>query len=137
MAADSMGSPARRAQMRATFIPCSASGMAHPMMTSSISRASREGTRSSAPRMAAAPRSSGRVARRVPFGALPTAVRTALTITAFSILVSQRLACLERVGDSLLRLLFAAQGKEALAFEVQVVLFADQGTGRDGAAAHH
>ena len=35
--------------MRATFMPCSASGMAQPMMTSSISLGSSCGTRSRAP----------------------------------------------------------------------------------------
>src|SRR6266576_1964918 len=78
----STGRPARIAAARATFIPCSASGLAQPMITSSISDASRPGTRAMAALMAAAPMSSGRVSRRVPFGALPTAVRTADTITA-------------------------------------------------------
>ena len=78
----STGSPARMAAARATFIPCSASGIAHPMITSSISDASRPGTRASASLITAPPISSGRVFRNVPFGALPTAVRTADTITA-------------------------------------------------------
>jgi len=66
IAEHSTGNPARRLAMRATFMPCSASGMAHPMMTSSISRGSSCGTRSSAPLIATAPRSSGRMVRRVP-----------------------------------------------------------------------
>ena len=62
----STGRPARSDAMRATFMPCSASGMAQPRMTSSISLGSTCGTRSSAPLMATAARSSGRVARNVP-----------------------------------------------------------------------
>ena len=41
----STGRPARIAAARATFIPCSASGIAQPMITSSISDVSRPGTR--------------------------------------------------------------------------------------------
>jgi hypothetical protein len=52
------------------------------MITSSISAASNPGTRAIASLITAAPISSGRVLRKVPFGALPTAVRTAETITA-------------------------------------------------------
>ena len=37
MAETSTGMPARSDAMRATFMPCSASGMAQPMITSSIS----------------------------------------------------------------------------------------------------
>ena len=62
----STGKPARSEAMRATFIPCSASGMAQPRMTSSISLGSSCGTRSSAPLIATAASSSGRVARSVP-----------------------------------------------------------------------
>jgi len=78
----STGRPARIAAARATFMPCSASGMAQPMITSSISEADKPGTRAMASLITAAPMSSGRVLRKVPFGALPTAVRTADTITA-------------------------------------------------------
>src|SRR2546423_3819484 len=78
----STGKPARLAAARATFIPCSASGIAHPMITSSISEPSCSGTRSNALLMTVAPISSGRVVRNVPFGTFPTAVRTADTITA-------------------------------------------------------
>src|SRR3954469_5941902 len=76
------GTPARRLAMRATFRPCSPSGMAQPRMTSSTSAASSAGTRASAAVIAAAARSSGRVWRSAPFGALPTGVRTAATMTA-------------------------------------------------------
>src|SRR5690348_5690972 len=87
MAEASTGRPARREAMRATFMPCSASGMAQPRMTSSISLGLRRGTRATAARMAMAARSSGRVERSVPLKALPTAVRTELTITASRIFV--------------------------------------------------
>src|SRR5580698_6055695 len=78
----STGKPARKAAMRATFMPCSPSGMAQPRMTSSTSLASRPGTRARASLMASAARSSGRVERREPLWARPTGVRTAETITA-------------------------------------------------------
>jgi hypothetical protein len=41
----STGKPARIAAARATFIPCSASGIAQPMITSSISDVFEPGTR--------------------------------------------------------------------------------------------
>src|SRR4051794_30566306 len=89
--------PARRLAMRATFMPCSASGIAQPMITSSISAGSIPGARFSASAIATAPSSSGRVPRSVPLGALPAAVRTAETITASCIEVTQQV--LDRVGD--------------------------------------
>ena len=70
------------AAARATFMPCSASGIAQPMITSSTSDFSSPSARLRASSMTAAPISSGRVFRSVPFGAFPTAVRTAETITA-------------------------------------------------------
>src|SRR5207237_9599567 len=82
MALVSTGKPARIAAARATFMPCSASGIAQPMITASISDAGKRGTRAIAALMTAAPISSGRVFRKVPLGAFPTAVRTADTITA-------------------------------------------------------
>src|SRR3954469_15891174 len=88
--------PARRLAIRATFMPCSASGIAQPMITSSISAASMPGARFSASAMATAPSSSGRVPRSVPPGALPDAVLTAETMTA-SFIIPQQI--LERVGD--------------------------------------
>ena len=78
----STGRPARMAAARATFMPCSASGIAQPTMTSSTSDFSKPSARLSASSMTTAPISSGRVFLKVPFGALPTAVRTAETITA-------------------------------------------------------
>src|SRR5687767_19314 len=119
----STGKPARMAAARATFIPCSASGIAQPMITSSISDVSRPGTRSMASLITAAPISSGRVVLNVPFGALPTAVLTAETITASLIILTQlitkRLSGLQHVRDPLLRLEFANQRQKRFAFQVQ------------------
>ena len=56
----STGTPARRLAMRATFRPCSASGIAQPRITSSTSRGSTPGARRSASPMTAAAISSGR-----------------------------------------------------------------------------
>jgi hypothetical protein len=77
------GKPARRAMVRAKFSPCTPSGMAQPMMTSSISAGS------SAPftfckmsRITTVAISSERVLRVVPFFARPTAVLLPATITA-------------------------------------------------------
>src|SRR6185503_11916448 len=97
----STGNPARIAAARATFIPCSASGIAHPMITSSISEVSRPGTRATASLITVPPISSGRVVRNVPFGALPTAVLTADTITASLIMLSLVLCTLYLVLCSL------------------------------------
>ena len=82
----STGRPARIAAARATFIPCSASGIAHPIITSSISAVSNPGTRAKASLITSAPISSGLVVRNVPLSALPTAVLSADTITASLIL---------------------------------------------------
>ena len=81
-AGTSCGSPARSAAMRATFVPDSPSGVAHPMMTSSIVSGASSGTRRSKSSMTAAAMSSGLTVRRLPRGAFPTAVRTPATITA-------------------------------------------------------
>src|SRR6202789_1895451 len=137
-----IGRPARKLATRATFIPCSASGMAQPRMTSSISDLSSCGTRSSAPLMAKAARSSGRVVRRVPRGALPTAVRTAdAMMTSFMVtpklcgLIPQRLSCLQRKRNPFLRLLLSAERKEGFAFEIKQVLFRNWRTGCDFTSA--
>src|SRR6185312_13149324 len=113
----STGRPARIAAPRATFIPCSASGIAQPIITSSISDVSSPGTRASASLITVAPISSGRVVRNVPFGDFPTAVLTAETITASLIiyflnprssakirgLISEWLAGLQHMREALLR----------------------------------
>src|SRR5262245_32321578 len=131
--------PARKLAIRATFIPCSASGIAHPRITSSISATSRPGARSTAALITAAAMSSGRVDRSVPFGALPTGVLTALTITAsrmISPLVPERFAGLQRVLDSLERLSLAEERHERLALEVEQVLLRHGRRVREVAAGH-
>src|SRR5271166_4092941 len=148
MAAELTGRPARSAMMRATFMPCSASGIAQPMITSSICLRSSMGTRPSAPFTAIAPKSSGRVFLSVPRGALPTGVRTALTITASFIRespscreasslsqsfasVPQRLACFQREPDAFGGLFFTAQREKRRAFEIQQIVLGQQGSGGD------
>ena len=75
--------PARRLAMRATFMPCSPSGIAQPMITSSI-----DGGIELRHAIERALDGGGGRARRAasrsacPSGALPTAVRTAETMTA-------------------------------------------------------
>src|SRR5678815_14831 len=91
------GTPARRLAMRATFRPCSASGIAQPRITSSISAGSSGVARASASLMTAAAISSGRVWRSAPLGALPTGVRTAETINASAMKVLQKI--FERFTD--------------------------------------
>src|SRR6266545_2137900 len=126
----STGIPARRLAMRATFMPCSASGIAQPRITSSTSEGSMPGARRSASAMATAPSSSGRVPRSVPPGALPAAVRAAATMTASTIPVLQEIVdCLgdfrgvsleemiRRVNDDELFRLFAARVKRADALQ--------------------
>jgi len=81
------GIPAISAAVRATFIPCSASGIAQPMITSSTRAGSSPGTFDSAPRIEIAARSSGRVSLRLPLYAFPTAVRTEAMIYALLIVV--------------------------------------------------
>src|SRR4051812_10721060 len=89
--------PARRLAIRATFSPCSASGIAQPRITSSISATSSGAARASASLMATAASSSGRVWRSAPFGALPTGVRTAETMNASAMKVLQQI--FERLAD--------------------------------------
>ena len=93
-------------------MPCSASGMAQPRITSStISGFDARAPAPSAPAMAAAAMSSGRTsAQRRPCRALPTAVRTLATMTTSRMVgprtsVPERLAFLEHVLDALLGLL--------------------------------
>ena len=74
------GSPASSTAMRAMFRPCSASGIAQPTIASSMVAGSSPGTCASAPRIACTSRSSGRVWRNTPRGALPTGVRVAATM---------------------------------------------------------
>src|SRR6202021_1568395 len=88
-----------------------------------------------------APRSSGRVARRAQRGALPTAVRTALTRTASLMIssdlfsIAQGLAGFEGVANALLRFALATEREEMLALQIKEVLFADRRAGGDVASA--
>ncbi len=83
------GRPAARAAMRPMFMPCSASGRAQPSVTSSTSCGGMP-ARATAACTTAAAMSSGRMVCRLPCGALPTAVRTAETMTAFFMVFSLR-----------------------------------------------
>ncbi len=74
------GKPASRRPIRATFIPCSASGIAQPTITSSITAGSRPGHWPSTDFSTYASMSSGRVFLNIPRGALPTGVRVAATM---------------------------------------------------------
>src|SRR5688572_24496390 len=77
--------------MRATLSPCSASGIAQPMMTSSTSDADAPGARFKASRITSAASSSGRTSWSAPEGALPTGVLTAETISASAIEILQQI----------------------------------------------
>ena len=88
IAAQVTGRPARRDATRATLFPCSASGIAQPRITSSISLGLSAGARRRTSLITAAAVSSGRVSRSVPRGALPTAVRAMETMTASFIVLS-------------------------------------------------
>jgi len=74
------GRPASSTPMRATFMPCSASGMAQPMMASSMRFTSMPGAWAITDFSTYANMSSGRVLRNTPLGALPTGVRVAATM---------------------------------------------------------
>ncbi|MNS67288.1 hypothetical protein D3C72_1005360 [compost metagenome] len=75
----------------AKFSPCSPSGMAQPIMTSSTSSFLSPGARSITASSTTLPRSSARVCVRLPFFALPIAVRAIDTITASFIVFSHSL----------------------------------------------
>ena len=81
------GSPAPSETRRATFMPCSPSGKAHPMMTSSTSAGSTAGARASNSFTTATASASERTVARLPRFALPTGVRAAATITASRIVI--------------------------------------------------
>ena len=74
-----LGSPASRRPMRATFMPCSASGIAQPTTTSPISVASRPGTLATTAASTWASMSSGRTLLNMPLR-LATGVRVAATM---------------------------------------------------------
>src|ERR1700684_838037 len=116
------GKPASNAPIRATFSPCSPSGIAQPMIASSISFVSSPRTCAPAERIAWTSSSSGRVFLKMPRGALPIGVRLAATIYAsctcllilqllcpVRALVTNRLAGLQHAHDPFLRLCSAEQ----------------------------
>src|SRR5579885_1921567 len=144
------GSPARRAAQRAMLLPDSPSGMAQPRITSSMSSCGTCGYSSRRRRITAAARSSGRAWRKVPRGALPTAVRRQSMITASCIaplcvrsptvaarLIPQGLSGFQHVLHALLGLRLAAQTQEGLPLQVEQVLFRDGLLAGDPAAAQH
>ena len=69
------------------FKPCSASGVAFPTITSSILLTSNSGSVLTKCFTVAAAKSSGRVNRKIPRGAFPTAVLNPFTIYAFILTV--------------------------------------------------
>ncbi len=79
MAGTLSGRPASSAPMRATFMPCSASGMAQPTTTSPISLASSPGTAATTLLNTWASMSSGRTLAKAPLR-LATGVRVAATM---------------------------------------------------------
>ncbi|MNN27192.1 hypothetical protein D3C81_1407210 [compost metagenome] len=72
---------------RAILSPCSASGMAFPTMTSSISSLFKFGTVDTRCLITSVAKSSARIKRNTPRGALPTAVRNPATIYASIIFI--------------------------------------------------
>src|SRR5581483_1504533 len=123
IAGTSTGSPAPSAAMRATFMPCSASGIAQPITTSSISAPATPPERASASVITSSPSVSGRVSFSPPLIARPNGVRTPLTIATSLIgLVPQRLVVHEHVLHALAGFFLAAQREERLALEVEDVL---------------
>jgi hypothetical protein len=113
------GRPARWAAILATLRPWLPSVMAQPSSTSSTSAGSRPSARRSASAMAAPAMSSGRLARRLPRGARPTAVRAPLTMTASFISsipsVADHLAGRQEGLDPFHRLGLPQQGQEGVA----------------------
>src|SRR5215216_825732 len=135
------GSPARWAAIRATFRPWVPSVTAQPSSTSSTSAGSRPSARRRASAMAAPAMSSGRLVRRLPRGARPTAVRAPLTITASFIAsflsVADDLAGHQEALDPLHGLGLAEQGQERVALQVEDVLLAHPLAERQLAPAQH
>jgi hypothetical protein len=74
------GKPHSATAIRAMFMPCSASGNEQPTIASSMAAGSSDGTCFIALLIAAIRRSSGRVLRNAPRGALPIGVRVAATM---------------------------------------------------------
>src|SRR5437764_10488862 len=79
------GRPARAAQLRAWFMPCSPEWLADPSITSTTEAGSTAGTFSIRFLMMKAPMSSGRTSLSDPFRARPIGVRAVSTMTASGI----------------------------------------------------
>ena len=131
MAAASIGMPARSEAVRATFIPCSASGMAQPMMTSSISFLSRLGTRARAPWISNGAEVVGAGGAEGAFRGFAAGGADCANDDCFSHqvpllcgmvylawLVAKGLAGFQRECNPLLSFLLAAEGEECLALQV-------------------
>src|SRR5574341_556865 len=135
------GNPARSAIIRPIFKPCSPSGIAQPMITSSTSWGFNPSVRFSAAATTVAPISSGRLVRSFPRGALPTALRTPETITASlmgnSFLIPQRLASAQEMPDSLSSFFLTQQRDKCFTFQVEDVLLIDPGWRGQIAAAQN
>src|SRR5487761_2764322 len=155
------GNPASSTPMRATFIPCSYSGIAQPTITSSTRAGSIDGTCASTRLSTCASRVSGRVARYAPRGALPTGVRVVATTQASCICivirillspphrasptrrgvapcasVAQRLPRRKRVRDPRLRAGVAQQLHELAALDFEQPAFVDETARIDIATTH-
>ena len=141
------GSPASSTPMRATFMPCSYSGIAQPTMTSSTRAGSSAGTCASTRCSTCASSVSGRVVRYAPRGALPTAVRVAATMYASWIWLlivvfvpvdqlRSGLPVCKRVRDARLRPRVLQQRHELASLELEQPALVDEAPGIDVAAAH-
>src|SRR5438270_2670323 len=113
--------------------------MAQPMITSSTSAGSSPVARRSTSLMAAPAMSSGYVARSVPRGARPTAVRAPETITAsfmlFTFLVPEWFARCEHGLDAFQGLLVVQRREKRLLLQLEHVILRDPLRGRKLAAA--
>src|SRR5688572_7864772 len=130
--------------MRAMLSPCSPSGKAQPITTSSIWAGSRFGVRLSKACITVAAISSGRTVASPPLFALPTGVRAADTITASfinisfaSALVSKRFSRLQDRPHTRLCLLFTEERQNSFAFKVENILLAHPLWAGEFAAAHY
>src|SRR6186713_407390 len=141
--------------MRAMLSPCSPSGKAQPMTTSSTCPGSRFGVRLSNSCMALAAISSGRTVASPPRLAFPTGVRTADTITASFMfrsslskigkwllsnpysLISQWLSRLQDVPHACLSAFYSKQGQDRLPLEIKNILLTHPLRAGQVTATHH
>ena len=138
MPATLVGSPASSTPMRATFIPCSSSGIAQPTITSStrfgVERRHLRRARSSARARAACRAASCAAHRAAPCRrrcASRRRCRRPAVVSAMAWpLVAQRLAGGERVRDPRLRLLAAQQLHELRPLQLEEPLLVDEAARR-------